>query len=107
MFRRTRRYLEMLILIKVPIMPTLSSFVSLVVLLLINAFVFHLLHTIVKSKVALSISTTHWNYSVHYIVSRHVLVIIWTHMLTTLGIDIPKVISLILPLSFGICLLSP
>ena len=80
---------------------------SLVIVLLVYTLVFHLFHTVVKSEVCLSIPATHWNYSVHNIISWHVLVIIRTHMLTTLSIDIPKVITLILPLSFGICLLAP
>ena len=80
---------------------------SLVIVLLVYTLVLHLFHTVVKSEVCLGIPATRWNYSMHYIVSWHVLVIIWAHMLSTLGIDIPKVISLILPLSFGVCLLAP
>ena len=103
----TCRYLKMLILIKITILPALSFAMSLVIVLLVYTLVFHLFHTVVKSEVCLGIPAAHWNYTVHYIISRHVLVIIWTHMLTTLRIDIRKVISLILPLSFGICLLAP
>ena len=80
---------------------------SLVIVLLVYTLVFHLFHTVVKSEVCLGISATHWNYSVHYIIAWHVLVIIWTHMLSTLSIDVSKVVSLILPLSFSICLLAP
>ena len=80
---------------------------SLVIVLLVYTLVLHLFHTVVKSEVCLGIPATHWNHSVHNIISWHVLVIVWTHMLTTLGIYIPKVISLVLPLSFSICLLAP
>ena len=80
---------------------------SLVIVLLVYTLVFHLFHAVVKSEVSLGIPAAHWNYSMHYIVSWHVLVIIWAHVLTTLCIDIRKVISLVLPLSFGICLLAP
>ena len=106
MLRRPRRYLKMLILIKVPIMLILSSFVSLVTVLLINTLVLHLLHAIVKSEVALSISTTHWNYSVHYIIPGHVFVIVRTHVLTSLSIDICVNISLKLALSLEIVLMT-
>ena len=80
---------------------------SLVIVLLVYALVFHLFHTVVKSEVCLGIPTSHWNYSVHDIVTWHVLVIIWTHMLTALSVNICKVITLMLPLSFGIRLLTP
>ena len=100
-------YLKMLILIKITVLSAISFAMSLVIVLLVYTLVFHLFHTVVKSEVCLGISATHWNYSVHYIISWHVLVIIWTHMLSTLSIDVSKVVSLILPLSFSICLLAP
>ena len=86
--RTTGRYLKMLILIKITVLPALSFAMSLVIVLLVYTLVFHLFHAVVKSEVCLGIPAAHWNYSMHYIVSWHVLVIIWAHMLTTLGIDI-------------------
>ena len=107
MLRRPRRYLKMLILIKVSIISVLSSFVSLVTELLINTLVFHLLHAIIKSEVALGIiSTTHWNNSVHYIIPGHVFVIVRTQVLTSLSIDICVNICLKLALSFEIVLMA-
>ena len=106
MLRRPRRYLKMLILIKVSIIPVLSSFVSLVTELLINTLMLHLLHAIIKSEVALSISTTHWNNSVHNIIPGHVFVIVRTHVLTSLSIDICVHICLKLALSFEIVLMA-
>ena len=96
MVARPGRYLKVLVVVEVPMLSALSSFESLIVILLVYALVLHLLHAVVKSEVTLSIPSTHWNYSMNDVVAWHVLVIVWTHVLATLSIDVAVEVSLIL-----------
>ena len=107
MVTRSGRYLEVLVVIKVPMLSAVTSFVSLVVLLLVCALVLHLLHAVVKSEVALGIPATHRNHSMNYIIAWHVLVIVWAHVLAALSIDVGVISCLILTICFEVVLLAP
>ena len=107
MVTRSGRYLEVLVVIKVPMLSAVTSFVSLVVLLLVCALVLHLLHAVVKSEVALGIPATNRNHSMNYIIAWHVLVIVWAHVLATLSIDVGVISCLILAICFEVVLLAP
>ena len=107
MVTRSGRYLEVLVVIKVPMLSAVTSFVSLVVLLLVCALVLHLLHAVVKSEVALGIPATNRNHSMNYIIAWHVLVIVWAHVLAALSIDVGIISCLILAICFEVVLLTP
>ena len=106
MVARPGRYLKVLVVVEVPMLPALSSLESLIVILLVYALVLHLLHTVVKSEVTLSIPSTHWNHSMNNVVAWHVLVIVWTHVLATLSIDVAVEVCLILAICLEIILLA-